>query len=212
MKKLKHKGGCDAAHPDQTHEQWEEIQRTPEEGELDELVDFDGSLLSSKVPLGINKTNKISKSTTDDVVKTGAQKGNGFGYYYKRYWGEAYVGPAVGEVEDFDLMTADEVVDDLKDRGYSDDKAKMKATVDYGKDLENPEAEEFLIKDSARKKMRDVIEVILDKTSKSNDFQTNSGEMDLYGNNPVLNRMGKKFIEACAAEGIDPLDYVKNLE
>jgi len=211
MKKLKHKGSCKTAHPDQSHSEWEETQSNQEESELDELVDFDGSLLSSKVPLGINKTNKVSKSTTDDVIKTGSQKGNGFGYYYKRYWGEAYVGPAVGEVEDFDLMTADEVVDDLKDRGYSDDKAEKKATVDYGKDLENPDAEEFLIKDNARKKMRDVIEVILDRTSQNNDLQKSSGEIDLYGENPILDRMGKKFIEACEAEGVDPLDYFKNL-
>ena len=211
MKKLKHKGSCKTAHPDQSHAEWEEIQGNKEEGELEELVDFDGSLLSSKIPLGINKSNKISKSTTDDVIKTGSQKGNGFGYYYKRYWGEAYVGPAVGEVEDFDLMTADEVVDDLKDRGYSDNKAEMKATVDYGKDLENPDADEFLIKDSARKKMMDVIEVILDKNSKGNDIQKNSGEVDLYGENPILDRMGKKFIEACEAQGVDPLDYFKNL-
>tara|TARA_R110000824_G_scaffold74599_5_gene189541 strand:+ start:1332 stop:1970 length:639 start_codon:yes stop_codon:yes gene_type:complete len=212
MKKLKHKGSCDAAHPDQSHDVWEGEQGNHEESELDELVDFDGSLLSSKIPLGINKTNKVSKSTTDDVIKTGSQKGNGFGYYYKRYWGEAYVGPAVGEVEDFDLMTADEVVDDLKDRGYSDNKAEMKASVDYGKDIENGDAEEFLIKDSARQKMRDVIEVILDKTARDNDLQKNSGEVDLYGENPILDRMGKKFIEACDAQGIDPLDYFKNLE
>tara|TARA_R110000787_G_scaffold161479_1_gene274850 strand:- start:3546 stop:4181 length:636 start_codon:yes stop_codon:yes gene_type:complete len=210
MKKLKHKGSCDDVHEDITHEEWEEVQRNQEEEDLDELVDFDGSLLSSKIPLGINKMNKVSRSTTDDVVKTSKQKGNGFGYYYKRYWGEAYVGPAVGEVEDFDLMTADEVVDDLKDRGYSDDKAKHKASVDYGKDLENPDNEEFLIKDSSKQKMKDVLEVIVNKKNKDNGLQPDS-EVDLYSDNPILQKMGKKFKEACQADGINPIDYFKNI-
>tara|TARA_R110001583_G_scaffold79358_5_gene214399 strand:+ start:18025 stop:18678 length:654 start_codon:yes stop_codon:yes gene_type:complete len=217
MKKLKHKGSCDDTHKDVTHEEWEGLQHNEDEEELDELVDFDGALLNSKIPLGINKTNKVSRSTSDDVVKTGAQKGSGYGYYYKRYWGEsverneAYVGPAVGEVEDFDLMTADEVVQDLEDRGYSEDKAKHKASVDYGKDLENPDETEFLIKDNSRKKMRDVLEVIVDKKTKDNGLQSD-GEMDLYSANPILDKMGKKFKEACKADGINPIDYFKNLK
>ena len=99
MKKLKHKGSCKTAHPDQSHAKWEEIQGNKEEGELDELADFDGSLLSSKIPLGINKTNKISKSTTDDVIKTGSQKGG------------------AGSADDSDIDTTDfEAV--LETRGY----------------------------------------------------------------------------------------------
>ena len=33
------------------------------EEELEELVDYDGSMMNSKIPLGINKSNKISRST-----------------------------------------------------------------------------------------------------------------------------------------------------
>tara|TARA_R100000664_G_scaffold34218_1_gene55194 strand:+ start:8437 stop:9069 length:633 start_codon:yes stop_codon:yes gene_type:complete len=210
MKKFEHEGECYEAHEGMSHEEWETT-KAQEEEELEELVDYDGSLLSSKVPLGINKSNKISRSTTDDVVKTGYQKGNGFGYYYKRYWGEAYVGPAVGEVEDFDLMTADEVVNDLEDRGYSEDKAKMKASQDYGKDLENPDSEEFLIKDS-KQKMKDMLEVIISQKNKESSLQSTKGETELYGENPILSRMGKKFKEACEVDGIDPLDYLKGLK
>ena len=72
------------------------------EEELEELVDYDGSMMNSKIPLGINKSNKISRSTSDDMVKTAYQKGNGFGYYYKRYWGEAYLGGGLGDNEELD--------------------------------------------------------------------------------------------------------------
>ena len=37
------------------------------------------------------------------MVKTAHQKGNGFGYYYKRYWGEAYQGAGLGDNEEIDL-------------------------------------------------------------------------------------------------------------
>jgi hypothetical protein len=112
MRRIEHKGKtCRVAHPKKTHEMWEESQS--EEVELEELVDFDGSLLSSKIPLGINKSNKVSNSTTDDMVKTGHQQGNGFGYYYKRYWGEAYLGAGLGDNEELDAehKTAEECMD-----------------------------------------------------------------------------------------------------
>ena len=112
MHRIEHKGKtCGVTHPEKTHEMWEESQS--EEVELEELVDFDGSLLSSKIPLGINKSNKVSNSTTDDMVKTGHQQGNGFGYYYKRYWGEAYLGAGLGDIEELDAehKTAESCMD-----------------------------------------------------------------------------------------------------
>ena len=61
------------------------------EEELDELVDFDGSVLGSKVPLGYMNNKTISqRKTTDAVVPATRQGGEqGKGYFYKRYWGES---------------------------------------------------------------------------------------------------------------------------
>jgi len=62
------------------------------EEEVTELVDFDGSMVSSKIPPGTdtNKTIGASK-TTDDAVKGTSQAGvwTGGGHYFKRYYGES---------------------------------------------------------------------------------------------------------------------------
>ena len=106
------------------------------EEELDELVDFDGSVLGSKVPLGYMNNKTISqRKTTDAVVPATRQGGEqGKGYFYKRYWGESV--EEVGEhdmskvlgmdadddgVLDTDVMTAGEVKDRFKDEYDLDD-------------------------------------------------------------------------------------------
>ena len=98
----------------------------PVEGELEELVDFDGSVLGSKVPLGYMNNKTISqRKTTDAVVPATRQGGEqGKGYFYKRYWGESVeevkeedISGVLGidsdedGVVDTDLMSRDEVVD-----------------------------------------------------------------------------------------------------
>jgi hypothetical protein len=107
-----------------------------EEEELDELVDFDGSVLGSKVPLGYMNNKTISqRKTTDAVVPATRQGGEqGKGYFYKRYWGESV--EEVGEhdmskvlgmdadddgVLDTDTMTAGEVKERFKDEYDLDD-------------------------------------------------------------------------------------------
>ena len=106
------------------------------EGELEELVDFDGSVLGSKVPLGYMNNKTISqRKTTDAVVPATRQGGEqGKGYFYKRYWGESV--EEVGEhdmskvlgmdadddgVLDTDVMTAGEVKDRFKNEYDLDD-------------------------------------------------------------------------------------------
>ena len=60
--------------------------------EVTELLDFDGSIQSSKIPPGtsLNKT-MGSKKTSDDVAKAATQSGTmtGKGNYFRRYYGES---------------------------------------------------------------------------------------------------------------------------
>ena len=56
MKKLKHEGACEEVHPNSNHDEWEKDQETVitgEEEEIEELVDYDGSIIGSKVPLSL---------------------------------------------------------------------------------------------------------------------------------------------------------------
>ena len=180
--------------------------------ELEELVDYDGSMMNSKIPLGINKSNKISRSTSDDMVKTAHQKGNGFGYYYKRYWGEAYLGGGLGDNEELDseVETTNECMEYfMGNYGLSREKAVTKCE-NYGyntnvsqEKAENDERKRLV--ELSNKKMKDMMEVILSK--KNDDSDIKSGvEMELHDRKdyPILDKMGSKFKKACDAQGVDP--------
>tara|TARA_Y100000389_G_C17448860_1_gene513350 strand:+ start:297 stop:962 length:666 start_codon:yes stop_codon:yes gene_type:complete len=182
------------------------------EEELEELVDYDGSMMNSKIPLGINKSNKISRSTSDDMVKTAYQKGNGFGYYYKRYWGEAYLGGGLGDNEELDseVETTNDCMEYfMGNYGLSREKA-VKKCENYGYDTdvsqekaENDERKRLV--ELSNKKMKDMMEVILSK--KNDDEGIKRGvDVELHDRQdyPILDKMGSKFKKACDAQGIDP--------
>ncbi len=180
--------------------------------ELEELVDYDGSMMNSKIPLGINKSNKISRSTSDDMVKTAYQKGNGFGYYYKRYWGEAYLGGGLGDNEELDseVETTNDCMEYfMGNYGLSREKA-VKKCENYGYDTdvsqekaENDERKRLV--ELSNKKMKDMMEVILSKRNEAGDVKPGV-EMELHDRKdyPILDKMGSKFKKACDAQGIDP--------
>jgi len=220
MDRLEHKGkSCEEMHPGEEHEMWENSQLEGKtEEELSELVDFDGSMLNSKIPLGINKTNKVSRSTSDDMVKTAHQKGNGFGYYYKRYWGEAYQGAALGDNEEIDLMTGQETLDYFEDEhGLSPHKAVEKASGEYGKRVKGSEdalhGTKQRIVELSNKKMRDMIEMLVTKPD-NDKMNIDSKEMELHDmqkSNPILDKMASRFKRACDAQGVSPQQVLNNI-
>ena len=221
MNRLEHKGkSCKQVHPKQDHEMWEnEELGGKNETELDELVDFDGSLLNSKIPLGINKSNKISRSTSDDMVKTAHQKANPFGYYYKRYWGESYQGAALGDNEEIDLMTGQETIDHFEDEyNLSTHKATEKASKEYGKKVKDTEdslhGDKQRLVELSNNKMKDMLEVLLNKPEEKENFTLPSKEVELHDitkSNPVLDRMASRFKKACDAQGISPEEVLNKI-
>ena len=84
MKNIKHTGSCKKAHPGVSHDEWVEDQENillsgEENGEeeLEELVDYDGSIKGGKVPLGIYTNVTISGSKTLDATVPMARQGGG---------------------------------------------------------------------------------------------------------------------------------------
>jgi len=226
MEEFTHKGSCDKVHPEDSHPEWEDMQckkeETNEEQELDELVDYDGSLGSSKIPLGINKTNKISRSTTDDVVKVSHQKGNGLGYYFKRYWGESYNRAQLGDPEFDGVETSEDCVKYfMVEYDLSQAKAENKCEL-HGYEMESSQ-EEFesdpkkRLVEMSEQKMRDMLEIILSKDDRASErgLVDTGKEIELLDDeeksHPILNRMGDKFKRACDAQGISPEDILNGL-
>ena len=95
MEKSKHEGTCKEVHPKMSHREWEEDQEIlthGEEEELEELVDYDGSISGSKIPLGWENVKTISATKTMDATVPMSRGGGMKGKYsnaLRRYWGES---------------------------------------------------------------------------------------------------------------------------
>ena len=161
------------------------------EEEIEELVDYDGSIMSSKIPPGTtdNKT-MSSKKTTDDVVGATRQPGTwtGAGHYFKRYWGESV--EEIGEsdksailgFEETDQLSFDDAVEYYEeDLDMEKEEAVERVERERGpKSLEKEKSEGSFtrqritekekLKKLAEDKARDMIEVILSKNSESGEL------------------------------------------
>lgn len=67
--------------------------------ELEEIVDFDGSMMTSKIPKDVNTKNVTSKKDSEMQVKATSQPPFQNGQYMRRYWGEAEMDDALGYEE-----------------------------------------------------------------------------------------------------------------
>ena len=188
MKKLKHEGSCKETHPKMSHEEWEDDQENlitgEEEEELEELVDYDGSIVGSKVPLGWENVKTMSATKTmDATVPMGRQSGlNGqYSNALKRFWGES-----VEEIEEHDMsdvlgyddtiyMDANETIEYFKtDHNMEDGEAEERAesmgkTKDLDKKGEESENFQRLVEDDDVIKM---LEIILQNKDDNTDIQS----------------------------------------
>ena len=112
--------------PCKTHQKY--LEKTKEEkpsGELDELVDSDGTMLSSKIP--ILDPHLTPRKTMDQTVSMARNVYDIFRMGYRRYFYEEDMSKVFGREEDTDFMSYDETVDFLSDLlGIEDAKSKSK--------------------------------------------------------------------------------------
>tara|TARA_R110000824_G_scaffold161822_3_gene337292 strand:+ start:1684 stop:2520 length:837 start_codon:yes stop_codon:yes gene_type:complete len=177
--------------------------------EVNELLDFDGSINSSKVPPGskLNKT-MSSRKTTDDTVKATSQAGTwtGAGHYFKRYYGESV--EELGEhdmsevlgYEDTAFKNAEETIEyfekehdmeEIEATERTESMGKTKGLDDRGQQrLTEKERLKKISEDKARK----MIEVLLSK--KETDRDISSGE------NSLLDTKIKQIHRLANAEGM----------
>ena len=219
MKKIKHKGNCEEVHPDISHKEWGENQSNNEE-ELEELIDFDGSILGNKVPLGYEMNQTISpKKTTDAVVPATTQSGlQGRGYMYKRYWGESVEDLGEMDMSDMlgaqdddaevgeegiplqtDTMTKKEVEDMYQKKyGFEEDEAKDRAEATgaiEGKKKRLIEDDDIL----------NMLEVLLSKKESDKSIQSDEPIKD-----DMLERKARHLKKYIEKKGYDMKEVMKN--
>ena len=189
--------------------------------EVNELLDFDGSIQSSKIPPGSENVKSIgAKKTTDDVVKATRQGGtwSGSGHYFKRYYGESV--EEIGEIDksgvlgveetdqlDFDgavdyyenelEMPADEAVERVeKERGPE----KLEKEKKEGSFTRHRLTEKEKHKQMSEDKARNMIEVILSSNS-------DSGELTEKGTDLTTKKINS-LIRLVKANGVDSIDVL----
>jgi len=144
--------------------------------EVNELIDFDGSMVSSKIPPGTDGNRTIgARKTTDDKVKATSQAGvwTGGGHYFKRYYGESV--EEIGEhdmsevlgFEDTEFKNAEETIkyfesehdmDEIEAAERAESMGKTKNLDDNG---QQRLTEKEKLKKVSEEKARNMIEVIL---------------------------------------------------
>jgi hypothetical protein len=179
------------------------------EEEVNELIDFDGSMISSKVPSGTDTNKTIgARKTTDDAVKGTSQAGvwTGGGHYFKRYYGESI--EELGEhdmsevlgYEDTEFKNAAETIEYFKkEHDMDEDEAKERAesmgkTKSLDKKGQQRLTEKEKIKKLAEDKAKNMIEVIL--SNKEEDKGLSDGK------NSMLDIKIKQLLRLASVEGV----------
>jgi len=160
--------------------------------EVNELIDFDGSMVSSKIPPGTDGNRTIgARKTTDDKVKATSQAGvwTGGGHYFKRYYGESV--EEIGEhdmsevlgFEDTEFKNAEETIkyfetehdmDEIEASERAESMGKTKNLDDNG---QQRLTEKEKLKKVSEEKARNMIEVILSNRDEDMDIKSSKSTL-----------------------------------
>ena len=160
--------------------------------EVNELIDFDGSMVSSKIPPGTDGNKTIgARKTTDDKVKATSQAGvwTGGGHYFKRYYGESV--EEIGEhdmsevlgFEDTEFKNAEETIkyfetehdmDEIEASERAESMGKTKNLDDNG---QQRLTEKEKLKKVSEEKARNMIEVILSNRDEDMDIKSSKSTL-----------------------------------
>lgn len=205
--------------------------------EVDEIVDEFGNISRTHKPTNLASKNTTSKSTTDQVVKTGAgSMGNApLGPFGKgqqassgpllKYWGESkeLTKDQVIEIALNKALGADQTImkdvdyDDAKDHmeddlGLPDDEAEDRLEkMGYDEDL--PEDKIRLI-EKEKNYIEEFIENIIAKKKEDGEF-VKKGEKEVKEVSPIVKRQLKSLSDSLKSHGLsfeDVMEYLKNNE
>lgn len=191
-------------------------------GEIEELIDFDGNMNNSKIPILNKQLSPIG--TTDQKVVTGHQPSNPVTRGYRVYYGESTEGKddVVKEVDFSDAFGFEETkdLDGKKTFKYLVKKMDMepdeaiKRTKQFGKnpfkskESKNPKViDKMTLKEMEKNKLSKMVEVILNK--KNND--TEIVEKD-KGISKFLIKNLKSIKKLADKEGISLSQLIKALK
>jgi hypothetical protein len=204
--------GCNGSHkmdkgfmPCSTHKEFEKVSKTKKpQGEIDELIDFDGTMNNSKIPpLNLGLT---PRKTTDQTVAAARITADPLLRGYRVFYTESEIkeedfSTAFGYDETKD-MDAEEAIDYFVDElGFDEDKAEGRVE-ELGKtpELDGQKTKgaftRMRLKEKfyTKKEMKEIIDGIVSKKSETKDIQFAPKEMSkiITRNIQTLKKLAEK--------------------
>jgi|TARA_R110000850_G_scaffold272629_1_gene407943 hypothetical protein len=187
--------------------------------EVTELLDFDGSIQSSKIPPGADNVKTLSsRKTTDDVVRATRQAGSwtGAGHYFKRYYGESI--EELGEhdmsevlgFEDTEFKDAEETIEyfekehDMDEIEATERAESMGKTSGLDKKGQQRLTEKERLKKLSEDKAKNMIEVLLSKKEEGREISS--------GQNSLLDIKIKQLFKLASVEGVSQEELLKKIK
>ena len=216
--------------PCSTHKQYEKLTNPENESkeEIEELVDFDGTMNNSKIPILDPRTTAPGLSTMDKRVAAGHQTQDPLMRGYRVYYGESVVreedmADAFG-FEETKYMDAEDTIDYFVDELDFDQRDAEDRTAEMGKDpklddtskfkkLKNfvmkgrlTEKEKVFTKEDIQKMAEELI------LKKSDDKELTKKELNNDSVSPIIKRNIKALKNMASADGISVPQLIKMLK
>lgn len=209
-----HKMGDDSYMPCKSHERFKKLNSTKTEeteGELEEFVDADGTMLNSKIP--ILDPALHPRKTMDQTVQAARNVYDIFRMGYRRYFSETDMSKAFG-YDETKFMNAKETIKYLEKELGLDDEAAEDRAEEMGKKPKMDNKSEFKNMKNfvnrgvlAEKDIDDVKEEIISK--KSNDREITEKSKT---SSKVISRNVQALKKQAEKEGISINDLIKMLK
>lgn len=177
------------------------------ETDIEEVIDSNGNLATTKTPINFRKKGQTSKSTSDKYVKSAASSMGTHGVHGThttlRYWAEGkdnlkkLIENTIDEIEMKDALGYDETLgmDASYKKAYNYFKNELKLSPDeieqrleqmgYNKKLAKKDKVNLIEKKN--KFIEEFIESVLNKKTDTNDILKNN-KFDFLENNPIIKR------------------------
>jgi len=209
--------------PCKSHEEFKEINK---KGELGELVDFDGTLNSSQIPIIDPRTSAKGLSTMDKRVAAGHQTQDPLVRGMRVYYGESHVreedmSNAFG-YEETEFMNAEETIDYFIGKLGFDGREAEDRALEMGKETNIPDNPEFEDKKGFIDTMRlveieytkeDIIKMAEDSlVLKSDSKDLTKRKLSDDNVSPIIKRNIKALKNMASADGISVPQLIKMLK
>ena len=199
LSKKEKKKWCDMAGEFSKDTDFKKLPEKATEEEIEEIVDFDGSIPTSKIPKDVRAKSTTARKTSDAQVAATSQPPFQKGQYMKRYWGESEMDDALGYDDTMGKnKTYEEALEYFMDElGFDESDAKERLEkMGY---IPNSEEKVRIIETMTKKQIEEYVDTLLNQKSMPKDiFDPSSEELEEteeFVPNPILDRKLKHLMD-----------------